>query len=397
MTATAPGIGPQAREDRRQRAVESLGFTEAARNPQLDRVARIARATFGVDFSSITVFDKDRALFVGGGGFDALESPRADSPCQLVVDSGEIVTTDNARTDPRFDNIANIRGANSGFYVGHPLTDATGNVVGSLCLVAQEPRVLTDSEMQVFIDLAGWAQQEMLADAEALRARDTQQSLFPAAPLEQDGYRVSGLCVPANSVGGDCFDYGIVGSLLHVAIGDVMGKGTGAAILGAATRAVCRAIVPTIPSGDALGEGVDRIEAAMISDLQRTSSFVTYFHSVIDVENARLHYVDAGTGLALLVRESGETLQLTGADLPLGIQAQPHETHSIDLLIGDRLVLVSDGLLDIVDDQHNWVDEVDTLVRAATDGDDALHRIADLSRARVPLDDVTIVVMEYRP
>jgi serine phosphatase RsbU (regulator of sigma subunit) len=182
-----------------------------------------------------------------------------------------------------------------------------------------------------------------------------------------------------------------------VAIGDVMGKGTGAAILGAATRAVCRAIVPTIPSGDALGEGVDRIEAAMISDLQRTSTFVTYFHSVIDVENARLYYVDAGTGLALLVRESGETLQLTGADLPLGIQAQPHETHSIDLLAGDRLVLVSDGLLDIVDDQHNWVDEVDTLVRGATDGDDALHRIADLSRARVPLDDVTIVVMEYRP
>ena len=397
MTLEFSAPAPEVRENRRQRAVESLGYTEAARNPQLDRVARIARATFGVDFSSITVFDNDRALFVGGGGFDAVESPRADSPCQLVVESGEIVTTDDARTDPRFDNIANIRGANSGFYVGHPLKDATGNVVGSLCLVDQEPRRLSESEMQVFIDLAGWAQQEMLADAEAIRARDTQQALLPAAPLEQQGYRVAGVCVPANSVGGDCFDYGIVGSLLHVAIGDVMGKGTGAALLGAATRAVCRAVVPTIDTGDALGEGVDRIEAAMISDLQRTGTFVTYFHSVIDVETARLYYVDAGTGLALLVRADGNTLQLAGTDLPLGIQAQEHTTQSVDLAPGDRLVLVSDGLLDIVDDQATWVDEVDALVRSAADGQDALNRIADLSRARVPLDDVTIVVLEYRP
>ena len=395
VTASQPGL--EAREDRRQRAVESLGFTEAARNPQLDRVARIARATFGVDFSSITVFDHDRALFVGGGGFDAVESPRADSPCQLVVDSGEIVTTDNARTDPRFDNIANIRGADSGFYVGHPLKDATGNVVGSLCLVDKEPRTLNDSEMQVFIDLAGWAQQEMLADAEALRARDTQQALLPSAPLHHEGYRVTGLCVPANSVGGDCFDYGIVGSLLHVAIGDVMGKGTGAALVGAATRAVCRAVVPSIPTGEELGQGVDRIEAAMISDLQRTGTFVTYFHSVVDIETATLYYVDAGTGLALLVRADGTTLQLAGTDLPLGIQAQEHLTQSVALQAGDRLVLVSDGLLDIVEDQNDWVGEVDTLVRSAADGAEALRYIADLSRARVPLDDVTIVVMEYRP
>ena len=397
MSVWAPGFTPETRENRRQRAVESLGLTEAVRNPQLDRVARIARATFGVDFSSITVFDNDRALFVGGGGFDAVESPRADSPCQLVVDSGQIVTTDDARTDSRFDNIANIRGADSAFYVGHPLKDAGGNVVGSLCLVDKDPRKLTDQELQVFVDLAGWAQAEMLADAEAVRARDTQQALMPSVPLEQDGFRVAGVCVPANSVGGDCFDYGVVGSLMHVAIGDVMGKGTGAAIIGAAMRAACRAVVPTVQTGAGLGAAVERIEGSMISDLQRTGTFVTYFHAVIDLERAHLHYVDAGTGLALLVREDGSTLQLAGAGLPLGIQAQEHVTHSLPLRAGDRLVLVSDGLLDIVDDPNDWVDEVDALVRSADDESDALRRIADLSRARVPIDDVTVVVLEYRP
>jgi sigma-B regulation protein RsbU (phosphoserine phosphatase) len=384
------------REDRRQRAVESLGLTEAVRNPQLDRVARIAQATFGVDFSAITVFDHDRALFIGGGGFDGTESPRADSPCRLVLDSGQIVRADNARTDPRFDDIANIRGANLGFYVGHPLTDAAGNVVGSLCLTHTEPRTLTDQELGVFVDIAGWAQAELLADAEAGRARDTQQALLPAGPLETDTMRVTGVCVPAHSVGGDYYDYGRVGTDMHIALGDVMGKGAAAAIIGSSTRAACRAVVPTVTSGAELGHAIEQIERAVISDLQRTGTFVTYFHAVVDEAAEMLHYVDAGAGLALLVRADGTTEQLTGSGLPLGIDLQEHSTHSRPLHAGDRLLLVSDGLLDIVDDPGNWVAEVDELVRASVDGADVLRRIADVSAARIPIDDVTVVVAEFR-
>jgi sigma-B regulation protein RsbU (phosphoserine phosphatase) len=397
VTDLLPEVECAIREGRRQRAVESLGLTEAVRHAQLDRVARIARATFGVDFSSITVFDHDRALFVGGGGFDALESPRADSPCQLVVDSGEIVTTDDARTDARFDGIANIRGADSAFYVGHPLKDDAGNVVGSLCLVDKEPRVLTEREMEVFVDLAGWAQAEMLADAEGVRARATQQSLLPAAPLDRDGVHAVGVCIPALSVGGDYFDYGMAGPLAHIAIGDVMGKGTAAAIIGASTRAACRAVVPTIENGAGLGRGVERIEQAIMDDLQRTGTFITYFHAVIDPRTAELHYVDAGTGLSLLVRADGTTEQLGGSGMPLGIETQEHTVYSRALSPGDRLVLVSDGLLDIVDDPMDWVDEVDALVRSSVDGPDALRRVVEVSHARIPVDDVTVVVVEFRP
>ena len=397
MTVFPQALEPEIRENRRQHAVESLGFTEAVRNPQLDRVSRIARATFGVDFSSITVFDNDRALFVGGGGFEGVEAPRADSPCQLVVDSGEIVTTDDARTDERFDNILNIRGPNSAFYIGHPLKDDAGNVVGSLCLVNQEPRTLTDREMQIFIDLAGWAQDEMLADAEGERARTTQQALLPAAPLEVGGVKVVGMCVSANSVGGDYFDYGPYADLVHVAIGDVMGKGTAAAIIGASTRSACRALVPTVETGDDIGAAVDRIERAVFADLQRTSTFVTYFHAVIDEAAETLYFVDAGAGLSLLVRADGTTEQLVGSGLPLGIEMQEHETQSRPLSAGDRLVLLSDGVLDIVEDQLDWVAEIDALVRASSDGPEALRRIADLSLVRGPVDDVTVVVLEYRP
>jgi serine phosphatase RsbU (regulator of sigma subunit) len=397
MTTSVPGVSTEARENRRQRAVESLGLTEAKRSPQLDRVSRIARATFGVEFSSITVFDHDRALFVGGGGFDDVEAPRAASPCQLVVESGEMVTTDDARTDPRFDGIANIRVPNSGFYIGHPLVDTNGNVVGSLCLVDAEPRVLSEKEIQVFQDIAAWAQEELVADADSIRARDTQRSLLPSAPLDSDGLRITGVCVPALSVGGDYFDYGMAGSVAHIAMGDVMGKGTAAAIIGASTRAACRAVVPTIENGAALGGGVDRIERAIIRDLERTSTFVTYFHAIVDPEAAELHYVDAGAGLSLLVRADGTSELLTGTGLPLGIQLQEHTAHSRALAAGDRLVLVSDGLLDIVDDSTHWADELERIVRASADGQEVLDRVAELSLSRVPIDDVTVLVLEYRP
>ena len=97
------------------------------------------------------------------------------------------------------------------------------------------------------------------------------------------------------------------------------------------------------------------------------------------------------------MRLDGSTQQLTGSGLPLGIQLQEHVTHSLPLRAGDRLVLVSDGLLDIVEDPGEWIEEMDALVRAAADGPDALRRIAALSRARVPIDDVTVVVLEYLP
>ena len=387
----------EVRESRRQRAVESLGLTEAGRNPHLDRVARVARATFGVDFSSITVFDHDRALYVGGVGFDATESRRVDSPCQLVIESGEVVTTDDARIDTRFDDVAGIRADDLGFYAGHPLTDGSGNVVGSFCLIDKQPRILSEREMTIFVDLAGWAQDELLADADATRARATQQALLPTEPLESGKFRVVGACVPANSVGGDYFDFGLVGSLLHVAIGDVMGKGAGAAIIGAATRAACRAVVPTVESGADLGRAVGQIENAMIGDLQRTGTFVTYFHVVVDVETAILHYVDAGAGLAILVRKGGAAQRLVGSGLPLGIERQQHTAHSLALRAGDRLVLVSDGLLDVLDDPMDWIEEVGALVHSAAEGTDALDLITDMSRSRVPIDDVTVVVLEYRP
>lgn len=382
------------REERRQRAVESLGLTGIDRNPALDRVTRMARTLFGVDMSAVTVIDGDLAHYPGRAGFDIDETSRSDAGCHLVIDSGEIVTTDDARTDPRFATMAPFVEDDLAFYIGHPLVDGSGHVVGSFCLVDKKPRALTDDELQQFKDFAAWAQTELVADAEAARARETQQALLPALPLVAGDVRVEGVCIPALSVGGDYFDYGLVGRSVHVALGDVMGKGVGAAILGASTRSAARAVVALTTEGKTLGAAVERIERAVLADLERLGSFVTYFHAMFDLDSQVLTYVDAGAGLTLLLRVDGSVEHLLGSAMPLGIVQQEITAETTPFAAGDRLVMVSDGVLDVLADPSDWQAELARLVRDAGDGQSLLEAVRVMSADRVGRDDVTVVILE---
>lgn len=385
------------REERRQRAVESLGLTGTERNPRLDRVTRTAKALFGVAMSSVTVIDRDRALYLGRAGFDDAESGRGDTPCHLVVDSGELITTDDARLDPRFADIAPFVENQLGFYIGRPLTDGSGHVVGSFCLIDKEPRRLTDDELAQFTDLADWAQSELMADDEAMRARATQRALLPATPLDVDDVHVDGVCVPSLSVGGDYYDFALVGRTVHVAIGDVMGKGAGAAIIGASVRSAARAAVTAMTPTTTLGRTVESIERAVLTDLQRLGSFVTYFHATLDLDSHTLSYVDAGAGLSLLIRADGTVEHLLGSAIPLGIVRQEIVAETTTFGPGDRLVMVSDGVLDILEEPAAWQEELTRIVLESGDTETLAETIRTLSDDRVGRDDVTAVVLEHRP
>lgn len=63
------------REERRQRAVDSLAL-DPGRDARFDRIVRLARTTLKVDWSSITVLDRDRAFFPGA---DCSSSPAGSS------------------------------------------------------------------------------------------------------------------------------------------------------------------------------------------------------------------------------------------------------------------------------------------------------------------------------
>lgn len=397
MTEVRPTpASPQAaREDRRQRAVESLAISAGESQPRLDRIVRLAQTFFRVPTVSITVLDRDNAWFAGSVGLEVTEVPRVETFCDHTTAADAVTVVEDARADERFSSLPLVARDGVSFYAGAPLRDGQGNVVATFCLFDTEPRHLDGEQMATFLDMATWAQQELVDSAEMAQAGAVQAAMLPASAASAPGWELDGVCVPALAVGGDFYDFSIDQGVAHLAIGDVMGKGTGAALLGAGIRAALRGTLSAVTAGVDLGVTVTQLAASQLADLERNGSFVTLFQAAIDTEDGRIRYVDAGAGLALLVHADGSIEQLRGQDRPLGILPDDHWTeHERYLDPGDRVLVFSDGILDLLDDQENWVAEIGALAAQHPTVPGLLGAVRRLTWSRTPLDDVTAVVVD---
>lgn len=379
------------------RVAEHLGRWQQ-RSERLDRITRLAKKVFGVTWTSITVLDDDRAWFPSAQGFDQPVMPREDTFCNHTARAEDRVNVADATIDDRFRELPAVLREGIRFYAGVPLRDPAGHTVGVFCLYDTRVRELDAEEQQTLDDLAAWAEQELLASAEMLRASQVQSSMLPAGPIRLAGWNIHGMCLPSLAVGGDLFDYAVSGDVLHVGIGDVMGKGTGAALLGAGVRSALRGTHQAVVAGVDLGVTVTQVARALGPDLRRAESFVTLVEGAIDLDDGYFRYVDAGSGLGLVVRADGTHERLGSDDLPLGILPDDHWTErSTTLEPGDRMLLFSDGLLDLIDDQVEWWVPIGAMVAAHDEATDLLAHVADLTARIQPGDDVTAVAVFRRP
>ncbi|MDT9592466.1 SpoIIE family protein phosphatase [Nocardioides zeae] len=377
------------------RAAEGVADAADYSIEQLDRITRIARKLFDVPASAITLFDGDRAWFPSSQGIPTAPVPRRETFCQTTQTLGDLMVVPDARDDRRFAHLPAVR-AGTVFYAGHPLTDHLGNVVGTLCLFDDRPRSLDQEQLADLADLASWARHELVSSSEMGRAREVQTSLLPAAPITTEGWQVDGMCVPALAVGGDCFDYGVGGGVLHLGVGDVMGKGTSAALLGAGARAAIRATHAAVTAGADLGVTATQVARSLTPDLERAGAFLTVFEAAIDLDDGYARWVDAGSGLAAVVRPDGGVEPLTGEDRPFGVLPDDHwSEHTTTIAPGDRLVVLSDGVLDLLDAPETPWPEVAAMVSGSASPADLLATVAGLVRGRPPLDDVTVLAV-YR-
>lgn len=385
---------PDEREELRQRAVDALGVTEGERHPRLDRITRLARSVLQMDGSTITVLDHDRAWFPSADGIEVGVMPRTETFCNHTTRVDHTVVVPDAPDDRLFQNLEAVRSGMVGFYAGHPLHDAAGNVVGTLCVFADTPRRLEGEALTTFLDLAAWAEHELVTTAEMDQARRVQSSLLPARTLLSGGWQVAGTCLPSLAVGGDLFDYGLSDGVLQVGLGDVMGKGTGAALVGAGVRAAIRGTVEAVAAGVDLGVTTTQVARRLLRELERADAFVTLFQVAVAVDDGSARYVDAGSGLALLLAADGSVVRLQGDDRPLGVLADDHWTeHEVTIGPGERLLLFSDGLLDLFDEDADVWAEIGRLLRGAFDAPDLMAAITRLTQQVTPTDDVTAVAV----
>lgn len=178
---------------------------------------------------------------------------------------------------------------------------------------------------------------------ELLIAREIQKGLLPDVIPAIPGIEIAATNISSKQVGGDYYDVLSVDQHRHIiAIGDVSGKGTPAALLMANLQAAIRALAPLDLS---LSEFTKRVNDLMCRNTGG-NKFVTFFWGIIDDQARTLTYVNAGHNYPLLMRTGSTSLRLEKGGMILGVMRTevPYEQEVIHLKASDVLVLFTDGV-----------------------------------------------------
>jgi serine phosphatase RsbU (regulator of sigma subunit) len=235
-------------------------------------------------------------------------------------------------------------------------------------------------------------------EAELARAAQVQADLLPRTAPDLPGYELAAACLPAREVGGDFYDWHpVIDGKVTITLGDVMGKGMPAALLMATVRAVLRSAV----GADQPDLTVNHVAETLGPDLDRAESFVTLFHAQLELATGQIDFVDAGHGCSFVRRFDGSfDADLEPCGAPVGVPyAPPIEMGTIQLDLGDVLVLYSDGLLEVRPELLvHGPSVLAEVLRAATSAQEIVACLAALAAPVVALpDDLTIVVLRRLP
>ena len=186
-------------------------------------------------------------------------------------------------------------------------------------------------------------------------AFEIQTNLLPSNAPTIKGFDVAGISVPAQSVGGDFFDYIRIDDYhWGMALGDVSGKGMGASLLMANCQATLRG---QAQFGQSVHETVERSNR-LLSESVRRGSFVTLFYGVLDAISGQFKFTNAGHNKPYVHRADRTLEMLTIGGLVVGfVGSQKYQEDSIFLEKGDTLFVFSDGVTEAMNLKHEQFED----------------------------------------
>ena len=237
-------------------------------------------------------------------------------------------------------------------------------------------------------------------------AKDVQRAFFPPQSFSIPCLSSETFYQPARGIGGDYYDFlSLSGGRWGIAIGDVSGKGIGAALLMASLQASLRAqVLHSHLDLTALIRDVNRL----VHESSPTGFFASLFYAEYEPATRTLQYVNAGHNPPIVVRpgmDSCELFQLRADAVPIGMFADARfEATKFQLAQDDILVAYTDGITEAANSSgEQWgLERLESLLRSCsrmTSGE-ILERIladvSDFAHGEPQRDDVTLVVMKVQ-
>ena len=263
--------------------------------------------------------------------------------------------------------------------------------VGSLAIISLENSRLFLEELE---------KQKM--EEELDLAREIQQNLLPQSIPDFSNFDIAAINMSSKQVGGDYYDViALSENRFCVAIADVSGKGVPASLLMANIQAflqvICRYEMHIAES------------TGLINDLifANTSDgrFITFFWCVINNEEKKLTYVNAGHNPPLLIR-NGKIIKLQKGGVILGVieTMMPYSSEEIELQKDDVIVLFTDGISEAMNKRGEEFSDERLEKKALKLSDGSATEILDGIKNEVKIftdgapqsDDITMVIIKVK-
>ena len=263
--------------------------------------------------------------------------------------------------------------------------------VGSLAIISIENKRLFLEELE-----------KRKMEEELELAREIQQNLLPQTLPVFDNFDIAAVNMSSKQVGGDYYDViQFDENNFYLAIADVSGKGTPASLLMANIQAFLQVICRH-------GLEIEK-STGLINDLISANTsdgrFITFFWALINNEEKKMTYVNAGHNHPLLIRD-GKIRKLSRGGMILGVMKTTisYESETINLQKDDVIVLFTDGISEAMNTEaEEFSDErlEEKCVRLSSLSAKEIlngikNEVNDFTKGTSQSDDITMVVLKVK-
>jgi phosphoserine phosphatase RsbU/P len=383
----------------------------------LRRTAELVKRVVDYQILSILLYDEEQKVF--RHRLDVKHGQRVQGKLRAAATEGlvgaaatlrEPVLVPDVTADPRYLMVNPETRSELAIPMIHK-----GKVIGVLDLESPQLNYFTEDHVQTLSILAANLAvsvenarlYEEVAKGEARLERDLQAAkriqgaLLRAVPADDYGLDIAARYVSAREVGGDLYDFLRYGpQQLGVALGDVSGKGTAAALYGAVAIGIMRSLAPQkLQPAEMLRQMNQIVGERRIEGRFMTACFATWQKG-----RQKLRVANAGQSQPLLYK-SGRCDKIELAGFPLGIFDEvQYDEWGVILEVGDILVFHSDGIAETANAEGQFfgTTRLKRLIeqnheRTAPEIADLVLREVDWFTQNAPLvDDRTLVVLKVK-